>query len=69
MLTENIKHVQDMLPQFIKCNLFLTDHFRKKIIKENEIAKVHYHKCIDKNVQCGQGQNHNEEDSFLFSLL
>ena len=51
-----------MLPQFIKCNSFLTNHFRKKNIKENEVAKVRYHKCIDRNVQCGQGENPNEED-------
>ena len=33
----------------------------KKFIKENEIAKVRYNnKCIDRNVQCGQGRNHND---------
>ena len=32
----------------------------KKFIKENEIAKLRYHKCIDRNVHVAmQSQNHN----------
>jgi hypothetical protein len=58
VLTENIKHVASIY----KMQFIFNQPLPKKFIKEHEVAKVRYHKCIDRNVQCGQGENPNEED-------